>query len=540
MTTLDGQRGRGPRRAAGARAPLRERLPRPYLGPRVRDFVQRPAIRQRVRALRMSDLWFSGIVLVWAVLIATLAVAQQWQLLATFVWVPAFAMLFAQWPVIGTAALFTLWVFAPFLRRILDVVDPTAVGPDVLSLTPFMATGSVAVLAFMRYRPPRAINGFVAMVIAGFAIGIPMGFAAPFALVFGVFAYMSAILGVYIGYANGRERRFTLEQLLLPMVLVSSIYGVWQGIIPRLPVWDQTWLLKSNFGSVGSKELGTFRVFSVLNSPYTYASLVATYLAMLFVSRKVSLLRLVTAVVALAGIFLTQSRGAWVSVVGGLVIITFFTGGRALPRLAGLALMLVGMYVALGSSPAGQAVVQRASSISQGANDKSGSDRLDAITTLGPQALSKPLGAGIGSVGAASDLNPNPPASLVDNGFLIMLYQVGPIGFLLVGFGILGMIWIVLRGTSVESRRPLLPLLAPIGVFLPLSVFSETLYGITGFILFYALGEALGRRHADRPPQAAGARADGDAPTQPVLPPLGTLPATRAGAVDAPALSSAR
>ena len=521
--------GKGGARSGG----WRERLPRPYLLPRLRDLIQRPAPAQRLRAMRMSDLWFSGIVVIWGFLIAVLAVAQQWQLLATVVWVPGFAMLFVQWPLIGTVSLFALWTFSPFLRRLLDVVDPTSVGPDVLSLTPFMATGSVALLALMRYRPPRAINLFVGMVIAGFAIGIPMGFSAPFALVFGVFAYMSAILGIYIGYANGRDATFTLEQLLLPMVLLASIYGIWQGLISHLPVWDQTWLLKSKFGSVGSKELGTFRVFSVLNSPYTYASLVATYLAMLFVSRRVSLLRLVTLVVAIIGIFLTQSRGAWVSVVGGLVIITFFTGGRALPRLAGMALVLVGMYVALGSSPAGQAVVQRASSISNGTNDKSGSDRKQAILTLGPQALSKPLGAGLGSVGAASDLNPNPPASLVDNGYLIMLYQVGPIGFLLVGFGILGMIWIVLRGTTVESRRPLLPLLAPIGVFIPLSLFSETLYGITGFILFYALGEALGRRHKDAPPVVPPARPAVDKPLRPVIAPLGTAPTTRAAEVEA-------
>ncbi|MFT4034644.1 MAG: O-antigen ligase family protein [Patulibacter sp.] len=501
----------------------------------MRDLVQRPALAQRWRALRMTDLWFSGIVLVWAAAIAVLAVGQQWQLLATFVWVPGFAMLFAQWPAIGTVALFALWTFAPFLRRVLDVVDPTSTGPDVLSLTPFMATVSVALLAWTRYRPARAVNLFVAVVVAGFAIGIPMGLTAPFALVFGIFAYISAILGVYIGFANGRDGRFSLEQLLLPMVLLSSAYGVWQGIIPKLAVWDQTWLLKSNFGSVGTKELHNFRVFSVLNSPYTYASLVATYLAMLFVSRRVTLLRIVTVAVAIVGIFLTQSRGAWVSVVGGLVIITFFTGGRALPRLAGLALMLVGMYLALGSSPAGQQVVQRASSISQGTNDKSGSDRKEAILTLGPQALSKPLGAGIGSVGAASDLNPNPPASLVDNGYLIMLYQVGPAGFLLVGFGILGLIWVVLRGTSVASRRPLLPLLAPIGVFIPLSLFSETLYGLTGFILFYALGEALGRRATEAEVAAAAAppAADQVRLRQPVAPPLGTAPLTPAGAIAA-------
>lgn len=111
------------------RAGWRERVPRLYLLPRVRDLIQRPALGQRLRALRMSDLWFSGWVVAWGLAIATTAVAQQWQVLATIVWVPAFAMLFFQWPVIGTAALFALWVFAPFLRRVLDVVDPTAVGP---------------------------------------------------------------------------------------------------------------------------------------------------------------------------------------------------------------------------------------------------------------------------------------------------------------------------------------------------------------------------------------------------------------------------
>ncbi|MBO9534608.1 MAG: O-antigen ligase family protein [Solirubrobacteraceae bacterium] len=518
-------------RTSARKPPLRERMPRLYVIPRLRDLIQRPELAQRLRALRMSDLWFSGWVMAWALGIAVLAVAEQWQLLATFVWVPGFAMLFAQWPVIGTVSLFTLWTFAPFLRRVLDVVDPTAAGPDVLSLTPFMATASVALLALSRYRPPRAVNVFVGVVIAGFAVGIPLGFSAPFALLFGLFAYVSAILGIYIGYANGRDRRFTLEQMLLPMVLIASIYGIWQGILPRLPVWDQTWLLKSNFGSVGTKELGTFRVFSVLNSPYTYASLVAIYLAMLFVSRRVSLLRILTVVVAIAGIFLTQSRGAWVAVAGGLVLMTFFTGGRALPRLGAVLLMLGGMYFALGSSQAGQQVVQRASSITAGTNDKSGSDRKEAIITLGPQALTKPLGAGIGSVGAASDLNPSPPVALVDNGYLIMLYMLGPIGFLLVGLGMLGLIWSVLRGTTVASRRPLLPLLAPIGVFIPLSLFSETLYGLTGFILFYALGEALGRRNAEAADRRAVAAPPGAADpepalTRPIVPPLGTTPAT--------------
>ncbi|MBJ7470890.1 MAG: hypothetical protein JHD16_06285 [Solirubrobacteraceae bacterium] len=479
----------GPRRPS-----WRERLPVPTLVPRARDLAQRPAPRQRMRALMMSDLWFAGFVVAWGLVIAGLAIGEQWQGLATVVWVPGFAMLFLQWPRLGTGLLFALWIFAPFLRRVLDITAPQF-GPDILSLTPFMATGAMAIVAYRKFKPPRAVNLAVGAVILGFAVGIPTGFAAPLALIFGVFAYMSAILGVFIGYANGRDRVFTMEQILLPLVLISSLYAIYQGITPRLPIWDQTWLVTSGFVSVGSKELGTFRVFSFLNSPYTYASLVAVYLAVLFVSRKVTLLRLVTAIVALMGIFLTQSRGAWVAVVGGLVIITFFTGGKALPRLIGLALTLVGMYLALGSTPAGQAVAARAGSISAGVDDKSGGDRLTAITTYGPPALARPLGAGIGSVGAASDLNPAPLASLVDNGFLIMLVQVGPIGFLLVGFGVGGMIWLIVRGSSVEERKSLLPLLAPVGVFVPLSVFSETLYGLTGFILFYALGEALGRRY---------------------------------------------
>ncbi|MDQ8043775.1 MAG: hypothetical protein AAGC46_14705 [Solirubrobacteraceae bacterium] len=477
----------------------RDRLPRPMIVPRLRDLRQRPQPGQRLRALRMGDPWFAGIVVVWAFLIAGSVVAQQWQGLATLVWVPGFAMLFLQWPAIGTGLLFGIWVFAPFFRRLLDLVAP-ALGADILSLTPFMATLSLAYIAYRKYKPPPAINLAVGTVLLGFGVGSVTGLSSPLSLLFGLFAYCSAVFGVYIGYANGRERRFTMEQLLMPLVLISSVYGVYQGLVSQLPSWDQLWLVSHTFVSVGSKETGNFRVFSFLNSPYTYASLVAVYLAVLFVSRKVSLLRLATGLAALMGIFLTQSRGAWVSVVGGLVILTFFTGGKALPRLIGLALTLVGMYVALGSTPAGSAVVQRASSVANGSNDVSGKSRIGAITELGPPALAAPIGSGIGSVGAASVLNANPKASLVDNGYLIMLVQVGPIGFLLLGGGIAYMIFIVLRGSTVEDRRNLVPLLAPIGVYIPLSFFSETLYGIPGFILFYALGEALGRRHVEPEP----------------------------------------
>jgi hypothetical protein len=478
------------------RSSWRDRLPVPVIRPRVRDLVQRPAPAQRLRALRMGDPWFAGWVVVWALMIAGSAASQQWQALATIVWVPGFAMLFSQWPGIGTGLLFGLWVFAPFLRRLLDIVAP-AVGPDLLSLTPFMATVAVAILAYRRYKPPPFINLTVGMVLLGFLVGSVTGLAAPLALMFGLLAYCSAVLAVYIGYANGRDRRFTMEQILMPLVLTASVYGVYQGLCKHLPIWDQTWLLSHTFVSVGSKETGNFRVFSFLNSPYTYASLVAVYLAVLFVSRNVSLLRMLAGLSALMGIFLTQSRGAWVSVVGGLVIITFFTGGKALPRLIGLALTLIGMYVALGSTPAGSAVVQRAASVGAGGNDVSGKSRIGAITDLAPPALAAPIGSGIGSVGAASILNPEPKAALVDNGYLIMLVQVGPIGFLLIGFGIGSMIWVTLKGSTVEDRKSLLPLLAPIGVYVPLSFFSETLYGIPGFILFYALGEALGRRYVD-------------------------------------------
>jgi hypothetical protein len=496
----------------------RDRLPSANLRPRLRDLIQRPAPMQRYRAFRMGDPWFAGIVAIWGIAVAGFAIGEQWQLLATIVWVPGFAMLFAQWPVIGTSLLFILWTFAPFLRRVLDVATP-AFGPDILSLTPFMATLSVAYVAYRRYRPGWQINVTVGMVIMGFAVGIPLGFQAPFALFFGIFAYTAAVFGVYIGYANGRESRFTMEQLLIGLVLVASVYGVWQGLVARLPIWDQTWLIKSGVVSIGTKEGGNFRVFSVLNSPYTYASLVAVYLAVLFVSRKVSLIRIVTVVIALIGFFLTQSRGAWVSMVGGLVLITFFTGGRALPRLIGLVFVLGGMYFALGSTPAGTAVVQRASSVGAGTNDVSGKSRMDAITTLVPESMGQPLGHGIGSVGAAASLNPDPEVSLVDNGYLIVLYQVGPLGFLLIGFGILGMIVITLRHTTPEDRKSLLPLLAPIGVYVPLSFFSETLYGITGFILFYGIGEALGRRQY-RPEAQSAIEAARELDTAGFVPPV--------------------
>jgi len=88
------------------------------------------------------------------------------------VFVSAIGMLYARWPAIGALSLLSLWCFAPFLRRVLDVVAPTSLGPDILSITPFLATFVCALIAFRQYRPPNQVIGAVSAIIIGFGIGM--------------------------------------------------------------------------------------------------------------------------------------------------------------------------------------------------------------------------------------------------------------------------------------------------------------------------------------------------------------------------------
>jgi hypothetical protein len=439
-----------------------------------------------------SNLAFALWLLLAAFLIAGAVASEQWQGVLTFVLVVASGALYLRHPVPSLAILIGLWSFSPFLRRVIDYASLEFGGSGMLSLAPFLATALVGLLATIAVRPPRYLVVAAALVLAGIVVGVPQGMSSPLSVVFGVFAYGSAVLALFIGYAEERCGRRSLEMLLMVALVPLTAYGLWQYFATRLPAWDNAWVVTSGIKSVGSKENGNLSVFSMLNSPATFAAILVVFLVGAVVAGRVTPVRVVLGGAALACLALTNIRTSWISLGVALILVVLLSGGRALGRVLLLAAIGGALFVALGGTGATDQIVSRANTFGDVKGDSSVSARIDQVKVFGPRAVQAPLGHGLGSVGQAARAREG-FAPFDDNGLLMLMYQVGPLGFLLV----MGpMLWLLLR--SLRARGPTerterLPLVAPVVATLVILLGADALYGITAFVAWYCLGALAAR-----------------------------------------------
>ena len=443
------------------------------------------------------DLTFAAWVVLVAILIAVGTAGEHWQFVLTLCFVLTAAGLYVRWPTAGLAALLVLWTCAPLFRRLLDYVAYSS-GPDVLSLAPYLATAAVGAIALVRERPRGAPLIVIGLVWVGLAVGIPLGASDPLPLVYGLFAYGAASLAILIGYGDWRRGRLTLERILLVLLPFIAAYGLYQYFAPTLPPWDQLWLQANDFVTAGSKAEGNFRFFSVLNSPGTLAALLTLLIAMLLVARRLTVARVVAVSLALACVALIGIRSAWVALAVALLAITLVARGHLLARLLLVCAIAGGLAVAAGGTPAGGQLSERAQSFGSLSQDTSYRARVDAVKRYGPQAVAAPLGHGVGSVGQAARVSSNAsqPPPFEDNGYLLLLWQVGPLGFLII---VGAAVWAVGRGARRTARARLperLPLLAPLIASGVLMVSADALYGVNAVIFWYFLGALLAASEA--------------------------------------------
>jgi O-antigen ligase len=458
--------------------------------------------------LAHSHLVFAGWIALAAFLIGGGVASAQWQGVLTFVLVTAAGVLYLRRPVAALTIVVALWAFSPFLRRVIDYATLKFGTGGVLTLAPFLATAVVGLLATVAVRPPRYLVLAAGAVLAGIVLGVPEGLDSPLSVVFGLFAYGSAVMALFIGYAEERRGRHTLEVLLVLVLPVLAGYGLLQ-YFGRLPAWDSAWITTSGIKSVGSKQHDNFRIFSMLNSPATFAALLTVFLSSAVVAARLTVARIALSGVAIACLALTNIRTSWLALGISLIIIMLVSRGRAVGRVALLLVLLGGLYLAFAGTRAGHQVVGRANTLSALGEDESLSGRMRQVRVFGPDAAGAPLGHGLGSVGQASRAREG-YAPFDDNGLLMLLYQIGPLGFLLVMAPMLGLLIRGLtrvRGPTERARR--LPLAAPAIATMVTLLASDALYGITAFMMWYCLGALAARVDMTRGP--APARRAGDA-----------------------------
>lgn len=400
----------------------------------------------------------------------------------------------------GLAAMWLVWLVAPFLRRVFFLSDPVEAS-DPLALAPFVATAAIVVLEYSRANLDAKSRRLLLLVGAGYAVGAPLGLLlSPTAAAFAAFAYLTAAGCFVIGYREGGPgMRLVLPVVLMVATPVLALYAVGQYYSDPLPEWDAVWLETAEINSAGSPDGDRVRVWGTLNSPGTFALILGTASTALVAYRNFSVARLMAVLVILAALALTYVRSAWLALAVAIVVIAVISRGAAAKQLIPVVLALAVLGPVALSGATGAALTERADSFGQLGTDESAGERVATPLSLVPGAVASPLGRGLGQAGEATRLLSSGGFRYTDNGYLSLLFQVGPFGFVLV---MAAVVMAVRRAWRNVWREPddtnvlVLGLLALFGVAL---LAGDSLYGVGGMIFWYTTGLAMRRSRAGMP-----------------------------------------
>lgn len=399
----------------------------------------------------------------------------------------------------GLTLLWSYWLLAPLVRRTLDLAT-AAPGADPISLLPFLGTGLLAMIELRENRLDRRGRWILSLAVLGVLLGLPAGFAAdPEAASFAAVAYGAGIAAFVIGWGDAvrpKDGSILLRTLTAALIPLSA-YAIFQYFFP-LASWDAHWVASDGLGSLNAPQEGHIRIFSSLNSPFTFAIVVATGILLgLGLKRRLNQAMLLTLlpVIALA---LTYMRSVWLGFAAGLLVFAAAARGRVAGRVgATIAVCLVAVLVAGDSNPTTQAFTERVMSLGSPEEDVSAQDRLERTNQLLPVAIGEPLGSGIGQAGLASErLGDTTDEFLVnvDNGYLSLLYQSGPFGLLMVLAALIASLVAAVKGLGLAGnpdRRGPAALVATLVMLLVTLAAADVLFGLPGAILWYLCGMAV-------------------------------------------------
>jgi hypothetical protein len=398
----------------------------------------------------------------------------------------------------GLMMLWAIWLLVPLIRRVLGLFGPVP-AHDPLSVVPFLVTLIVAIQELPRAHLDLRSRRIVLLAGCGFAFGVPRGLSNLTALAFDGLAYLAALSGLVIGYADLRHRKGpdTLWRMLLILIPLITIYGIYQ-YFNMLP-WDRHWFETAPIASIGAPQKGHPRIWGTLNSPGTFAPLIALSVLALISASRVYGQRLFALIPLVVGLALTFVRSAWAALVVALLVLGFISRGKGgAVRIVGLvAVVVIAALLAASASPTGQAVVSRFTSFESLGSDTSAQARTRTPAEILPEAVRSPFGHGLGSAGLASGLGESTEGGLKypDNGYLSLIVQLGPIGATCV---LASMIWAVVvaaealgRAVEREEQGWTTAIFTMLIFLLVFQLGGEVLYGISGVIFWYLAGCVL-------------------------------------------------
>lgn len=391
-----------------------------------------------------------------------------------------------------------LWQVAPGIRRIVDYQlggwDPQ----NPMSLTPFLVS-SLGLVGVLRRLPElrhyRLAPWLVAIVCIGY--GYFSGI-----LQLGVMPATHALVswlvplgfGLYcaVEWRRYPELRSAFRFAFLLGTGILGCYGIFQFIDP--PMWDRHWMISSGMYSVGRAFPYEVRVFSLVNAPLPFATILVAGLMIALSTRGVG--RILLLVAGTMALLLSLVRSVWLAGLLGVLVyvasVPLRTTRKVIaPLLVTAAAILAAPLLAPPeiSQPTMRIVQDRFLTLSSIQSDVSFRDRTSFLSRISNVVLESPAGRGLGSTGVSSTLDESGEGIRdFDNGVFAALYSLGWMG----GAGILLSVLTAIALTF-KRREPGDDLLAKAArgvavTSIALSLGGNVLEGVSGAVLWGFLG----------------------------------------------------
>jgi hypothetical protein len=407
-------------------------------------------------------------------------------------------------PRLYIAFTFLLYLFTPLIRRMEDFEssyhDPSAIlaAPLVVSLLSLLALP--ALLRQSSGRKLMRLLPFSAALLAVF-YGVAIGFfkSEPIELVRPSLEWLAPLaFGAYsFFHAAEHDVIALIERISLLSIISLGIYGVFQFIDP-MP-WDIFWLQNFNQThfqpSFGQPERFGIRLFSTLNSPQTFAALLA-YAFPVFAMLRSNVLSLMLMPLLLLCLALTQSRSQLFTVAVACVLLLIFARGRALFRLGVLAAMIAATLTLGAVSPdISNKISDRLNSFGNLKYDESAVSRRNGMRLALEMIATEPFGQGIGfpdgEAFEKSDLHNKYGVDTHDLGLVEVGVSFGYLGGLLYAGGFAFALVLIARRFFAGDRGHLGVLVA---IFSSLATMATVnlFLGLPGIWLWGAVGCLLG------------------------------------------------
>lgn len=331
-----------------------------------------------------------------------------------------------------------LWHISPGLRRIVDYRlggwDPE----NPMTLAPFLVS-ALALLEVARRLPelrrrrmvPWAIAG--ACVVYGYLVGLLQNGLMP--ATHALVAWLVPLgFGLYTALQWRRypECQAAVRRVFLLGSIVLAVYGIWQFVNPA--PWDRIWMTSSGMYSVGRAFPYEVRVFSLVNAPLPFATLLVA--GLFCIASRPGPSRVLWLALGLVALLLSLVRSVWIAGAAGFLVYLATTPLRDTRRLVVIGVLTLGALAVAPllapreiAGPTLEILSDRFRTFTDLSRDVSFRDRTNFLDRVAQAVVDDPLGHGLGSTGVSSTLaDPGDGIRDFDNGVFAALYSLGWLG----------------------------------------------------------------------------------------------------------------